>query len=110
MTAIKAIHRPRHTLAQRRELIAQYRQCRATLPEFAQQHGLELSTLCHWLLRADKTPGSTRLLFQEVLLPAPSLAPAWAVEIAVGADLTLRLGSQSSPEFIAKIIHHLRQP
>jgi len=48
------------------------------------------------------------MVFEEVELPTRLLAPA--VEIIVGADISLRLGAQSSPEFIAQVIRQLRWP
>ena len=110
MASIHPLRRRRYTLEQRQEFVAQYRQSEGSLSEFARRHDLNVSTLYQWLQRAKKEPGAADPVFREVMLGASPLGADWRAEITVGAGLMLRLGGQSSPEFIARILQHLRRP
>ena len=91
-----------------------YRRSGLSASVFVREHDLNLSTLYQWMHRvkpaARPSVGRSVPIFKEVLLSASPLIPIWAAEIAVGNELTLRLGSQASPEFIAQVIHQLRRP
>ena len=102
--------RPYHSSAQRRKFIELFHAGHLTRSEFARKHGLKPGTFQQWLYRLNHRSNAGRAVFQEVHLPAPLLAAAPTVEISVGAEITLRLSSPASPEFIAKVVHHLRRP
>ena len=110
MATTQSSRRRRYTLAQRQEFLALYRRSGLSASVFVREHDLKVSTLYQWLHRVKPAPRTSVPRFQEVLLSAPPLIPAWAAEIAVGHELTLRLGSQFSPEFIAQVIQELRRP
>ena len=111
MATTQSSRRRRYTLAQRQEFLALYRRRSGlSASEFCDEHDIKLSTLYQWVHRVKPAPRPSVPLFQEVLLSAPPVIPAWVAEIAVGNELTLRLGSQASPEFIAQVIHQLRRP
>ena len=102
--------RPYHSAAQRRKFIELFHGGHLTRSEFARKHGLNPGTFQQWLSRLNHRRNAGRAVFQEVHLPAPLLTAAPTVEISVGAEITLRLSSPASPEFIAKVVHHLRRP
>ena len=110
MTTPQPRRRRRFTTAQRQEFLAQYRRSGLSAPAFVRQHGLNLSTLYQWIHRTKSAPRRSAPLFKEVLLSGAPLLPAWAAEIAIGNELTLRLGSHISAEFIAQVIQQLRRP
>lgn len=110
MGKARSISRHPYSAAERERLVERYRQSQLTQAQFAQEHGLKLSALRQWLYRPNPPTAAPGRVFQEVLLAPPPLAPTWTAEVAVGEDLTLRFGSQSSPEFIAQVIDQLRRP
>lgn len=110
MTTIGSRRRRRYTAAQRQEFLTQYQRSGLSASTFARQHGLNLSTLYQWTQRRESVSPRPVPLFKEVLLPTTPTLPAWAAEIALGHELTLRLGSQISAEFIAQVLQHLRRP
>ena len=104
------IPRHRYTAAERREFVLLCRKSGLTQSEFARQHNLKICTLHQWLHRANKLSAPTpEPLFKEVLLPPPPPTTGWAAEIIVGNELTLRLGSQFSPQLITQVIRQLRR-
>ena len=97
------VRRRRYSSEQRQEFIALFRKSSLSQSQFAHQHGLKLCTFNRWLHRAPRPAKAPTPVFQEVFLPSPE------VEIGVGSGITVKLGLQSSPEFIAQIVHHLRR-
>jgi transposase-like protein len=97
--------RRRFTPAQRAEFVARYRQSGLTQRAFADQHKVGLSTLVQWLRRPSSNPPASRPVFKEVLLPSAGVG--WAAEIALGKEITVRLGASASPKFIAQLIKRL---
>lgn len=110
MATTQPRRRRRYTRAQRQEFLALYRRSGLSASAFVRQHDIKPSTLYQWAHRVKPAARPSAPLFKEVLLSAPPLLALWAAEIAVGNELTLRLGSQASPEFIAQVIHQLRRP
>lgn len=101
------------TTGQRRRLVERYRNGHLTQAQFARKHGLKLGTFHQWLYRANKPMGPAPGLFQELRLPVASVASAagpWSAEIALGTDITVRLGSCATPKFITQLVKHLRRP
>lgn len=110
MTTIQSRRRRRYTAAQRQELLTQYQRSGLSASTFAREHGINFSTLYQWTQRMESASRRPVPIFKEVLLPTTPTLPAWAAEIAVGHELTLRLGSPISAEFIAQVIQQLRRP
>ena len=110
MGKAKSVSRHPYSAGERQRLVELCRQSELTQAQFAIEHGLKLSALRQWLYRPNRQTPAPRPVFEEVLFSSPRLTPTWIAEIAAGADITLRLGSQSSPEFIAQVIHQLRRP
>lgn len=108
MENIKPIPRRRYSSTQRRDLVRLHGESGLTLTQFARQHDLKLCTFSQWVKRAKGATRAPRVEFKEMGLPRPFLSHA--LEIAVGLDITLRLGTHSSPEFIAQVIQQLRRP
>ena len=111
MATTKSSRRRRYTAAQRQEYLDLYCRSGLSAPVFARNHDLNITTLYQWLHRVKKAGHRPAVpLFTEVLLSAPPPIPVWTAEIAVGNELTLRLGSQASAEFIAQLLQQLRRP
>jgi transposase-like protein len=97
-----SVRRQRYTPQQRNDFVVQFRKSGLTQAEFARRHDLKLCTLQQWLhlsLKPAKPSG-----FKELFLPVAAL------ELCVGHDITLKLGSSVSPEFVAQLIQQLRSP
>ena len=102
--------RRRFSAQERRQLVVRWRKSNLTQAEFARQCGLKLTTLRQWLYRPHpRKVAERRVRFQELTQAAAPWALGSAVEIAVGAEITLRLNGALRPEFIAPLVHHLRQ-
>jgi transposase-like protein len=110
MTTKSRSRRTRYAAAQRQEFLAEYRRSGLSASVFAHQNGLKLSTLYQWNARTTASSRGPSPLFKEVVLSGPALLPAWAAEIAISHELTLRLNPQISAEFIAQVIQQLRRP
>lgn len=109
MSAIHAIRRRHYTREERGDFVARFRSSGLSLSEFARRHNLKLPTLCQWIQQAKPGPSPAAPVFQEILLSAARPSPGWSAELTVGADLTLRLGSAATPEFLAQLIQQLRR-
>ena len=102
--------RRRYSLVERQTWVARYRKSPLTQADFARRHGLNLGTFRQWLYRSPKAATATEPVFQEVRLAGGWPAANPAVEIGVGSEITIRLGSATSPEFIGQLVRHLRPP
>jgi hypothetical protein len=101
--------RRHYTKAERDGFVRRYRQGGVTQKEFARTHRLKLGTLLRWLYRRPPPQGQPGPLFQEIVLPAPAPTAAAGIEIGVGRDITVRLGSAATPEFIAQLVRNLQR-
>jgi transposase-like protein len=80
--------RQRLTSKQRQRLLARFHKSQLTQSEFANQHGVGLSTLSKWLrLERDAVPQKVK--FQEVRMPDP--ASRWPVEVISPQGWIVRL-------------------
>jgi transposase-like protein len=88
--------RGRWTRKQRQRLLAKFHKSQLTQHEFANQHGVGLSTLSKWLrLERDAVPA--KVAFKEVQLPSPVkhgpievVSPqCWIVRLQNGSDVQL---------------------
>ncbi len=110
MNASRPADRRKFTAAQRDGFVRLYRQSAVTQAQFARTHRLKLGTLLRWLYRRPNPTRRSAPLFKEVLLSPQTTAVAHGIEIGVGRDITVRLGSAATPEFIAQLVRNLRPP
>jgi hypothetical protein len=117
--------RPRSTAAERALWKQRFLQSGLLLREFADQHGLKLSTLQRWVGSSPgvspATPGGNQInsrpaapVFAEVTWPlpaclsasssAPWLAPAWAAELVRPDGSTLRLAREVSASLLKRLL------
>lgn len=95
--------RKRLTVGQRQRLLARYHRRPLTQAEFADQHGIGLSTLGKWLRKEGldrKSPAPVS--FREVVMPG--VASRWAVEVVSPQGLTVRLHAASDFEVISSLL------
>ena len=102
--------RRKFTVAERDGFVRLYRQSGVTQTQFARTHRLKLGTLLRWLYRRPNPPRPVSALFKEILLPPQATTAADWIEIGVGRDITVRLGSAATPEFIAQLVRNLHRP
>ena len=86
--------RKRFSTAQREELLSACRRSDLTQREFAQQHGIGLSTLQRWLHSSAYGPAPTAGSFVPVpnLLSAAPPPPVYRIEWPGGMSLEVRAG------------------
>ena len=100
----------RLTPQKRSRLVAQYRASGLTQSQFAQQHGLKLSTLRQWIYRPEgqRSPlGTPRPAFQEVPLSGLAFLESWAAEVRLPAGIVLRLNAQANVEWVGALVERL---
>src|SRR5271170_6472057 len=85
--------RRRWTPKQRQRMLARFNESQLTRRDFANRHGVGLSTLSKWL-RVEGEASSPPVKFEEVTLPPPPLRHT--VEVVSPQGWTVRL--QNSPE------------
>jgi len=89
--------RRRWTSKQRQKWLARFHESKLTQRDFANRHGLGLSTLVKWLrLERDAVP--TKVKFQEVRLPNP--ASRWPVEVVSPQGWIVRLQNGSDVQIL----------
>lgn len=110
MGKAKLISRRQCNARERARWVELCRKSELTQAQFAREHGLKLSALRQWLHRSHRRASAPGPVFEEVLCSSPLLGPTWIAELAAGADITLRFGAPSSPEFIGRVIQQLRRP
>lgn len=101
--------RRNYTKAERDGFVRRYRQGGVTQKEFARTHRLKLGTLLRWLYRRPPPKVLEAPLFKEILLAPPAPTGAAGIEIGVGRDITVRLGTAATPEFIAQLVRNLQR-
>ena len=98
----------RYSAAERRTWVTRYHKSSLTQGEFARRHKLNLGTFRGWLYRSAKASVDQRPLFQELVLPETLVRTPPVVEIAVGSEVTIRLGVRPSAKFLGQLVRHLR--
>jgi transposase-like protein len=96
--------RRRWTTKQRQRLLARFHQSQLTQRDFANRHGVGLSTLSKWL-RVESETASPPVKFQEVTLP--KLPPRYAVEVVSPQGWTVRLQNGSEIETLSQVLQAL---
>ena len=93
--------RRRWTSKHRQKLLARFHESKLTQRDFANSHGIGLSTLVKWLrLERDSVPPKVK--FQEVRLPNP--ASRWPVEVVSPQGWIVRLQSGSDVQMLPQLL------
>ena len=96
--------RRRWTPKQRQRLLADFHQNEMTQRDFANRHGVGLSTLVKWLrLERDSVPPKVK--FQEVRLPNP--VSRWPVEVVSPQGWIVRLQNGSDVQILPQLLQAL---
>lgn len=96
--------RRRWTRKQRQRLLAKFHQSQLTQQEFANQHGVGLSSLSRWL-RLEREAGHPKVKFQEVQLLSP--VPRWPVEVVSPQGWIVRLQNGSDVQSLPELLRAL---
>jgi transposase-like protein len=96
--------RRRWTSKQRQRLLARFHQSQLTQRDFANRHGVGLSTLSKWL-RVESHAAPPSVKFQEVTLPNTPLR--YAVEVVSPQGWTVRLQNGSKIETLTQLLQAL---
>ena len=96
--------RRRWTPKQRQRLLAHFHQTRLTLKQFANRHGVGLSTLSKWL-RQERDAVPTKVKFQEMRLP--NLVSRWPVEVVSPQGWIVRLQDGSDVHSLPSLLRAL---
>jgi transposase-like protein len=96
--------RRRWTAKQQQRFLACFHQSQLTQRDFANRHGIGLSTLSKWL-RVENEAASPPVKFQEVILPNAPMR--YAVEVVSPQGWTVRLQSSSEIETLAQLLQAL---
>jgi transposase-like protein len=96
--------RRRWTIIQRQRLLARFHESQLTQRDFANHHGVGLSTLSKWL-RVENEAASPPVKFQEVILPNAPMR--YAVEVVSPQGWTVRLQNSSEIETLAQVLQSL---
>jgi transposase-like protein len=96
--------RRRWTDKQRQRLLARFHESQLTQRDFANRHGVGLSTLSKWLRLESETP-LPPVKFQEVTLPNMPLR--YAVEVVSPQGWTVRLQNRSEIEALPQLLQAL---
>jgi hypothetical protein len=98
----------RETIAQRLQMVEQFRQSGLTRKAFSQHYGVPKATLSWWLKKKKHiaTPPALPVLFSEVKLASPVrlLDTVWEMEIIAPSGLTIRCRRQFEVPDIARLM------
>jgi len=100
--------RRRYTAEERAKYVELFRESGLTQQDFAQQHGFHAVTWRQWLRRSkEKTAACTngQPVFKEFSVPAPAVG--WSAEIALGHEVTVRLGASATTELLVQLVNRL---
>ena len=96
--------RRRWTAKQRQRFLARFHESQLTQRDFANRHGVGLSTLSKWL-RVENEATSPPVKFQEVTLP--KMPPRYAVEVVSPQGWTVRLQNGSEVADLPELLQAL---
>jgi transposase-like protein len=96
--------RRRWTRNQRQGLLARFHESQLTQSEFANQHGVGLSTLSKWL-RLEREATSPKVKFEEVRLPSPT--SHWPMEVVSPQGWIVRLQNGSDVKMLPELLRAL---
>ena len=89
---------------QRQRFLARFHESKLTQRDFANQHGVGLSTLVKWL-RLEREAVPAKVKFQEVRLPNP--APHWPVEVVSPQGWIVRLQNGLDVQHLPQVLQAL---
>jgi hypothetical protein len=96
--------RRRWTSKQRQRFLARFHESKLTQRDFANRHGVGLSTLVKWLrLERDAVPPKVK--FREVRLSNP--ASRWPIEVVSPQGWIVRLQNDSDGQMLAQLLQAL---
>jgi transposase-like protein len=93
--------RRRWSSEQRQQFLADFHQIKMSQKDFANSHGVGLSTLHKWL-RQERNGTSAKVKFQEIRLPAP--VPLWPVEVVSPQGWIVRLQNDSVVAMLSELL------
>ena len=96
--------RRRRTRKQWHQLLKLFHQSQLPRKEFADQHGVGLSTISKWLQR-ERLAGNPPVNFQEVVLPTPTTS--WAVEVVSPHGWVIRLPHSAEVPTLPQLLRAL---
>jgi transposase-like protein len=96
--------RRRWTSKQRQKWLARFHESKLTQRDFANRHGLGLSTLVKWL-RLEREAVPAKVKFQEVQLPNPT--SRWPVEVVNPQGWIVRLQNGSDVQILPQLLQAL---
>jgi hypothetical protein len=96
--------RRRWTSKQRKRFLANFHESKLTQRDFANRHGVGLSTLNKWL-RLDRDAVPAKVKFQEVRLPNP--VSRWPVEVVSPQGWIVRLQNGSDVQQLPQVLQAL---
>jgi hypothetical protein len=100
--------RPTFTPDERAEWVSRYRSSGQTQAQFAQQHGLKLSTLQWWIYGGRPKQKHASATFREITVSPPWPAGAWAAEVSWPSGVTVRLGAQTEAGWMEALLKAVR--
>jgi transposase-like protein len=99
---------PPFTPDERAEWVSRYRSSGLTQAQFAQQHGLKLTTLQWWIYGPRRKQPHSATGFREIAVSPLWPAAAWAAELTWPSGVTVRLGAQAEPAWIEALLKMVR--
>ena len=96
--------RRRWSPEQRQQFLADFHQSKVNQTEFANTHGIGLSTLHKWLRQERNTPPA-KVKFQEIRVPAP--ASRWPVEVVSPQGWIVRIENGAAVKMLPKLFQAL---
>jgi lambda repressor-like predicted transcriptional regulator len=100
---------PTFTAEERAEWVGRYRSSGQTQAQFAQQHGLKLSTLQWWIYGGKPKQKRTAAAFREITVSPLWPAGAWAAEVTWPSGVIVRLGVQAESAWIEALLKAVGQ-
>lgn len=101
-------HRLSSTLEERAQWVSRYRSSGQTQAQFAQQHGLKLTTLQWWIYGQRRKQRPTAA-FREVAVSPLWSGGVWAAEVTWPSGVTVRLGARAEASWIEAFLKAVRQ-
>jgi transposase-like protein len=102
-------HRLSFTPEERGRWASRYRSSGQTQAQFAQQHGLKLTTLQWWIYGQRPKEKRPTAAFREIAVSLPWSGGVWAAEVTWPSGVTVRLGAQAEAPWIEALLKAVRQ-
>jgi hypothetical protein len=101
--------RPTITPEERAEWVSRYRSSGLTQVQFAQQHGLKLTTLQWWIYGQRRKQQPSTLSFREITVSPQWPGGVWAAEVTWPSGVTVRLGARAEASWIEALLNAVGQ-